>query len=151
MPSRQIYAWMQVMISANMEQMQRTQCRVVCLWCQQSYGCCSRVQRGRKCSRGFGPSIHSFYFNLSTVMSNTKELPKHVKDRILNLHKAGMRPSAWSLMRRTTTTAANIHKWFNNRANNHQKIQQGKKYLFPPKVARQWQISCNRIWKVENL
>lgn len=58
---------MQVMISANMEQMQRTQRRsCVC-----------------------GPSIHSFYFNLSTIMSNTKDLPKDVKDGILNLHKAG--------------------------------------------------------------
>lgn len=46
------------------------------------------------CTRGFGPSIHSFYLNLSTVMSNTKELPKDVRDRMLNLHKAGMRPSA---------------------------------------------------------
>ncbi len=57
-----------------------------------------------------------FHSNLSTTMGKTKELSKDIRDKIVDLHKAGMgyKTISKQLGEKVTTVGAIIPKWKKN-------------------------------------
>ncbi len=76
-------------------------------------------------------------------MAKTKELSKDVRDKIVNLHKAGMdyKTIANQLGEQVTTVGVNIRKWKKHK-NNCQSPQTGTPCKISPRgvsvITREW-------------